>query len=265
LSRSSNTAPYTSRIQKAAAALPETKLLLASWDTAATTKDNLERFERENILGKASPTRAQDMVSRTFRQRYAADPDVLAALIVFAQSRFPNEAFDRILYFATARADPLLYHLVTQLLAERIRSYRQEITVEEVRVWLDRQVSAGKTDGNWSETTTLRVARSLLAALRDFGLLDGKAKKRITPVYLPTLAFAFIAFLLHREQPSGEGLLHNPEWRLFFLPFEAVERFFLEAHQERLLDYHAAGRVIRIDFPAKTPQEYARVLTQRAA
>ena len=77
-------------------------------------------------------------------------------------------------------------------------------------------------------------------------------------------AFAYIAFYLKQHQPSGAKLVELPDWKLFFLP-EGVERFLFEAHQHGLLEYHAAGTVTRLTFPAETLEEYANVLAQRVA
>jgi hypothetical protein len=103
-----------------------------------------------------------------------------------------------------------------------------------------------------------------MATLRDFGVLQGRVHKRLAPMYLPVEAFAYIAFFLHQGQPSGERLLNHPEWRLFFLSPQAVERFFVEAQQCHLLEYYAAGSVIRITFPAQSIEEYAHALVERA-
>jgi hypothetical protein len=99
--------------------------------------------------------------------------------------------------------------------------------------------------------------------LRDFGILQGAVNKRLAPIYLPVEAFAYLAFYLQQRQPSGERLLDDPEWQLFFLARHAVERFFLEAHQHHLLEYRAAGSIIRITFPSNSLEEYAYALTQR--
>jgi len=48
------------------------------------------------------------------------------------------------------------------------------------------------------------------------------------------------------------------------LPREGVERFLFEAHQHNLLEYHAAGSVTRLTFPAQTLEEYADVIAQTA-
>ena len=71
-------------------------------------------------------------------------------------------------------------------------------------------------------------------------------------------------FYLKQHQPSGAKLIDLPDWKLFFLPREGVERFLFEAHQNNLLEYHAAGTVTRLTFPADTLEEYAHVLAERA-
>jgi hypothetical protein len=43
---------------------------------------------------------------------------------------------------------------------------------------------------------------------------------------------------------------------------EGVERFLFEAHQRNLLEYHVAGSVTRLTFPAESLEEYTNVLAQ---
>jgi hypothetical protein len=128
---------------------------------------------------------------------------------------------------------------------------------------LREQMAGGRIQGGWSDDTTLHVAQHLLATLRDFGVLGGGTRKHIAPKYLPVSAFAFIALLRHRELRSGDLVVDDPDWRLFFLPRLGVERLFLEAHQEHLLEYYAAGRVVRITFPSESLEDYARILVAR--
>jgi hypothetical protein len=59
-------------------------------------------------------------------------------------------------------------------------------------------------------------------------------------------------------------VLEHPDWKLFFLNRESVERFFFEANQHGLLEYHAAGTVTRLTFPASTLEEYANVLAEKS-
>lgn len=253
---------YSSKIIKAGALLPDTKLLLETWDTDTDIDNNLERVREENLLGKSSRSRVEDVL-RVFRQRYLEDPEMLNALVALVKGGMPAESLDRVLYFQAVRSDPLLHDLVTEVLADWSTRSDREVRTWEVQNWVDEQVEAGNTERSWSFEVQRRVVQGLLATLRDFGILEGSVKKRIAYVYLPLDAFAFIVFQLVREGRSGERLLNDPEWRLFFLPQGGAERFFLEAHQEGLLEYYAAGRVVRIDFPVKDLEDYAGFLAQR--
>lgn len=253
---------YSSKIIKAGALLTDTKILLDCWNPSLSPRENLHRIHTENLFGKASRSRVEDILA-IFRQRYLYDPAVAPALSTLMHGGIGSQALDRILYFYAARSDPLLHDVVADLLAPLYRQGRIEITPGEIESFLRDHVRSGRTAGRWSEETVRRVARGLLATLRDFGVLTGSVRKLLAMPYLPTRAFACIAFVLNQELRSGERVLNSPEWRLFFLQLEVVERLFVEAHQEGLLQYHAAGRVIRLDFPASSLEDYARALTQR--
>ena len=255
--------PYSSKIIKAGALLPDTKTLLSHWDTMMTVEENLGRIRRENAFGKASRSRVEDILA-VFRQRYLAEEEVVKSLVALVQRRLPAASLDRILYFHAARSDRLLHDVVTDWLVPLQGRGVADIDVDEVRQLLSKWVAEGRTSGQWSEDTTRRVAQGLLSTLRDFGVLQGAVNKRIAPAYLPVAAFAYVMFHLKRHQPSGGRLVEHPDWRLFFLTREGVERFLFEAHQRGLLEYHAAGSVTRLSFPAPTPEEYAHVLADRA-
>ncbi len=252
---------YTSRIIKASALIADTKVLLAAWDPERSAAENLDRARRENIFGKASRSRVQDIL-KIFRQRYFDDTDVGTALVTLTQNSAPAQWIDPLLYFFSAQNDRTLRDLVVEVLYPRhLAGYTDlpvQVAVRAVRNW----VAEGKTTTPWNEGTIERVARGLMATLRDFGVLQGAVNKRLIPVYLPTPSFALIALWLQQRERSGQLVLQSDDWRLFFLPVEGVERFFVEAHQEHLLTYHAAGSVIRIEFPAASLTEYAHALLE---
>ena len=256
-------APYSSKIIKAGALLSDTKTLLSHWDTSCPVQANLDRIRRDNVFGKASRSRVEDILA-VFRQRYLVEDEVIKALVAFVRDRLPAIALERILFFHATKADPLLYDVVVEWLAPLQRQGTIDIDVGDVQRLLGTWVGEGKTRGEWSEETTCRVAQGLLSTLRDFGMLQGVVHKRIAPTYVPVTAFAYVMFYLKMHQPSGVRLVEHLDWRLFFLPREGVERFLFESHQRGFLEYHAAGSVTRLSFPAPTLEEYAHVLAQTA-
>ncbi|MFB1505468.1 MAG: BrxA family protein [Thiocapsa sp. C3-sup] len=254
--------PYSSRIIKAGALIADTRTLLAHWDLTASMEANIDRARRDNVFGKASRSRVEDILA-IFRQRYLMDDSITKALVTLVRGQFPAAALAKILYFHTARADPLIHDAVTEILIPMREQGLVDINMSSFQRSLTRWVDQGKTSGHWSEPTIVRISQGLVSALRDFGVLQGRVNKRIAPVFLAHEAFAYIVFYLKQHQPSGAKLLELADWKLFFLTRDDVERLLFEAHQRDLLEYHVAGSVSRLTFPASTLEEYAHVLAQR--
>ena len=261
--KSSKVQNYSSKILKSGAILSETKILLAGWDDSASIQDNFDRFRQRNILGKASRSRVEDIL-QVFRQRYLNEVQVTKTLITLIRAKHPADSLNQILYFYAARSDPLIHDFVTEVLWPRYKSGRQDILVKDAENWIRDKISKGSTAKPWSDNTIEKSAQGLMSTLRDFGVLQGLKNKRLIPAYLRVDAFCYIAYFLSRIQPSGKRLLESKEWQLFFLETEAVEHLFIEAHQLHLLDYHAAGSVVRIVFPSESIEEYVHVILERA-
>src|ERR1700733_2040562 len=255
-------APYTSKIIKAGALIGDTKTLLSHWDVEASVDENINRMQRDNVFGKASRSRVEDILA-IFRQRYLTEESVTKALVILIRRKFPSAALDRLLYFHSARADRLLHDAVTELFVPMQARGLVDINVQNFQHSLTKWVDEAKTTSPWSESTVAHAARGLLSALRDFGVLQGAVNKKIAPAHFPIESFAYVVFYLRQHQPSGAKLIELPDWKLFFLSREGVERFLFEAHQRDLLEYHVAGSVTRLTFPVQTLEEYANVLAQR--
>ncbi|MCX6915667.1 MAG: DUF1819 family protein, partial [Verrucomicrobia bacterium] len=227
-SSSATAAPlYTSRIIKASALIADTRLLLAEWEPARPVAENLDRLRRQNVFGKTSRSRIEDILV-IFRQRYFDDPDVGAALVTLAQGDEASGWLDPLLYFFATQNDCVLRDVVVDLLYPRQQAGFSDAPVDVVERQIREWVAEGKTTSRWGDATMERVAQGMMATLRDFGVLQGKMHKRIAPVYLPAPAFALIAHWLHRREGSGDRTLRSDDWKLFFLPVAGVERLFIE-------------------------------------
>jgi hypothetical protein len=253
---------YSSKIIKAGALIGDTKTLLSHWDVGASVEENISRAQRDNVFGKASRSRVEAILA-IFRQRYLKEESVTKALVTLVQNKFPPAALERLFYFHSARADRLLRDAVTEILVPMRARGLVDIKVQDFQRPLAKWVNEGKTTAHWSESTITRIAQGLLSALRDFGVLQGAVNKKIAPAYFPIESFAYVVFYLKQHQPSGAKLIELPDWKLFFLQRDGVERFLFEAHQRDLLEYHVAGSVTRLTFPAETLEEYASVLAKR--
>jgi hypothetical protein len=226
----------------------------------ASTDDLKEAAIRSNVLNKATRARAADILRRTFIPRFVEGP--IPNAWKFVRPLEDVEASAQIVrpiyYWISAKAEPMIADFSRQFLLPRLSTARAGVEQFEVLDWLNPKGS------RWSPTVSIKVASGLLAALRDFGILEGRSSKRLASLRLPIGSFAFLAFCLHKLGTLGRGLLFHPDWQLFLLHTSDVEDNFLEAHQRRLLEYHAAGSTVNLSFPCETLEEYARVVVDRS-
>jgi hypothetical protein len=252
---------YTSRLQKGGALLDDMRVLVRFWREGVEV---VEDVIQQNVLGKTSRARVRQTLARVFLPRFVHGKPAGGWKILrpLEDAAAPREIVAPVYYWLAARNEPLLYDFVCDFLAAHKARGDSLVSTEDVVGFISgRLQQAGR---RWSRTVTVKVARGLLAALRDFGILTGKMKKRIAPAYLPLESFVHIAFALGQEGASGERLLHHPDWRLFLLSPSDVEHLLLEAHRHRLLDYQAAGGIVRIEFPMRTIEETAHAIAARA-
>lgn len=254
---------YNSRLQKGGALLEDMRLLVRRWQNAETNGQQAI-IVAENVLGKHTRARAADTLRYAFLPRFVNGRPPQAWKIVRAleDRNLPVEVLRPVYYWITACNERLLYDFVHTELLHRSKHQVQSIKTDEVCNWIAAQlIPHGKL---WSPTVMAKVARGVLATLRDFGILEGTVKKRIAPLYLPVESFAYIAFALHQEGASGPHLVQHHDWLLFLFSPPMVEHMFLEADRHGLLRFQAAGKIVRIDFPAHDFEEMADVVAARA-
>lgn len=253
--------PYHSRLQKGGAALDDMRALVREWsDGRAASRGQ----DRHAALTKATRARAHDTLIRSFLPRFVAGdpPEAWRLIRPLEDADADLEILRPLYYWITARSDRLLYDYATLELRAIAKSGDRRIRQSETQSWIKKQLrSTGQP--TWSDSVTLRVSRGLLAALRDFGLLEGQVIKRIASFHLPVPAFCWIAFTLHTLGFTGSALVNHSDWKLFLLSPMHVENLFFQGHQHGYLEYHAAGAVFRVSFPASTHDDYAHVILAR--
>ncbi len=252
---------YSTRLQKGGALLDDMRQLLLVWNGRPACA---ERVLQQNRLASPSRARLRDVIRCTFIPRFvdSQPPNLWRPVSILERQGWRQEPLLPIHLYAAATAEPLLWEFTTEVMAAKYERGQVDISPAEVISFINQASDARFRRGRWSEEVTLRVARGVLAALRDLGLLSGARRKRLTPQYLPAQSFAFLAMVRYQLGVKGRSVLSDRCWRLFYLDDSGVERCFMEAHQQGLMQYHAAGSVIRIDFPVATLEEYAHVLSQ---
>lgn len=248
---------YRTRLQKGGALFDEMRQLVRTWSDAPA-KAQRDTGVLGNILNKDTRTRLADIYRRAFLPRFVDGPipDAWKLVRPLEDVQAPIHILRPVYYWITAKAEPLLADFLRDFILPRQALVRAGIGTEEVVSWLDEKGCP------WSKTVAVKVARGLLAALRDFGVLEGRAHKRLAGSVLSVPAFAYLALCLRRNGAVSHTLLAHRDWQLFLMRPSDVEHYFLLAHQDRLLEYQAAGSSVSINFPTDSLEEYANVVAQ---
>jgi hypothetical protein len=236
--------------------IPETFAVLQEWDPTATKKANLDRLRDENFIGVRSATWLRD-VAKVLNRRF--DPNNAdRALVVLAKASMPAAEWNPILLWHITRDEFLLRDFLINWLYAEFESGALRPRPEDVIGFLDTiGERGGLTEHGWSETTRHRVAAGLLKAAADFGLLSGHAVKEFASFHLPERSFLYVLHALAETTQSASRIVTSPDWHMFLMDADDVERELLRLHQYRKLSYESAGTLGQLTLPFPTALAYA--------
>jgi len=247
----------TSNIQKGGALLDDARRLVEVWDLNEDMAANLARITGENLLAKASRARSDDVLRRVLRPRLVdPGPHVMAAMKQLLPS---PRGFADAYYFEACRDERLLAAFAEGPLFGWWEQGRVAVPVEDVTSWLQELAARGETP-EWTSGIRTKVARGLLAALRDFGLLQGAGHKEFARASLSIAGFGYVAYRLHETGASSRAVLASTVWRWWLLDPARVTEMFHEAARNGLLRYSSAGSAVRVDWLQESLSDVVRAV-----
>lgn len=243
---------YSSNIQKGGALLDDCRRVVEVWEPELSPSENLERIARDNLLGKASGTRTEDVLRRIIGPRLVAPgPHVLPAL----KGLLPDShALREACYYETSRDDGLLATFAEGPLWSWWQDGRLGVAIEDVKVWLQTLAVNGAIQ-EWSDSVRTKVARGLLAALRDFGVLRGANRKEFSAPSMTPRGFAYVAWREHEQGASSRLIVEGPVWKRWLLERDQVLDMFGRTAHLGVLRLFQAGSAVRIDWSASSLAE----------
>ena len=242
---------YTIAICKGSALLEETKTLLRAWSATESPKQFSERVLREDLLGRMTAYRARDIVIRVFAKRYLRPSQAPAMLLKrLLERNHSRQLFSDLCFLYAARADDLIRDTVTQLYWPALTSGRLTLHPEYVVEFLRQAEREGKIPEPWSEKVKLKVARGLLKAMADFGLLveTGRGRRELVHFRPTDHALVFLAYDLHFSGSTDAGIVGHKDWALFGLTAKDVALVLDRLGGERWWLAQVAGSIVRISW-----------------
>jgi Putative inner membrane protein (DUF1819) len=247
---------YTANIQKGGAVLEDSRRLIEVWDLATPADDNLDRIASANLLGKTTRRRLDDVLMRILRPRLVEPgPQVIGAM---KQLLGHDRALTEALYFEASTDDPLLAAFAEGPLYDWYAAGRTGVGIDDVTNWLAGQAAKGRAP-EWSPTVRTKVSRGLLAALRDFGVLQGSVRKTFDSPRMTLAGFCYVAFRLHETGSSSRRIAESPAWKRWLLDSDHVADLFAQASRADVLSFGSVGSSVRIDWHVTRLEEAVRV------
>lgn len=242
--------------------LDETYEAFARWDLGASQDENLDRLRETNPVGASSANWLRD-VAFTLSRRFDTDSRD-RPLVVLAQRGCPRAVWSPLLLWHATRDEFLLRDFLQDWLFERHSEGALRLRADDLLPYLKELPSrpeAAMGTEQWSESTTKRVASALLRFAVDVGLLRGTQVREFVPFRLPDPSLLYLLHAVAEREPNARDLLDAPDWRLFLMTPDDVEREVLRLHQYRLLDYQVAGSLAQLALPASSLLDFARQMT----
>lgn len=255
---------YTIAVCKGSALLEETKALLRAWQPNESLNEFQQRVQREDILGRATAYRVKDIVRRVFARRLLR-PDSRPAihlkhLLTAGSSKLVS---DLLLLFA-ARNDDLLRDVIADFYWPAVHEGQLLITPNQVVAFLRQAEMDGLMAGKWSEQVRVKVARGLLRALADFGMLrEVKRGRRETVSYHPSdSALVYLAYNLHFSGLTDSAVVSHRDWRVFGLHESEVRSALDSLTPAGWWMIQAAGSVVRISWKCTSMEDVVDALAR---
>lgn len=101
-----------------------------------------------------------------------------------------------------------------------------------------------------TEASLNRLAQMILCSLRDFGLLEGKVKKRIVKPVISPPVVCHLLRILHDEGLAGEAIVTDSSWRMFMLTPEDVSHHLHILSQQGIIRFERTGTTTVLITPA---------------
>jgi hypothetical protein len=251
-------AAYTARAIKATGLIDETRVLLRAWRPGETSSDLRRRALDEGLLGRATASRTEDLVTEAFRHRFLSGPAPAAPhLRRLLEARGFGPWFVQLCLLYTARADVVLREAITVYAAQRRTNGRRFVDTPSFVLFLEEQEARGRMARPWSKTVKASVAQHVLRQMTDFGVAGPSRRgvRQITPFAPGNIAVAWLAYDLHFQGLTDSDVVGHDDWRLWSVEEPEVRARMAELAQPELWEFQAAGSVVRVTWSCSSMNE----------
>jgi len=217
---------------------------------ASTSIEEVKRAAADGRILAQRSRSTRERVWHALHHRYLSHHVkwVINDLITSGASAREEPEFLSVLHLHYALRDHLTYDFATGFIYNQFDAGRTAVSREDLLNFMDAADDQPQIR-TWTQQSRVKLAGSILSALRDFGALTGSQHKRITRPPLPLRTAEHILRLLRAEGVPDAEILENSTWRLFMLNEAEVAEVLRKIPIERRLRLEVSGRTVHLQVP----------------
>jgi hypothetical protein len=254
---------YTTQLQAGLGLLEETRQLLQIYQPGMSASQLYEAALASGRFPLVTARRLRNIVAECFAPRYMRDPCVATRLSSLVD-RFTVAELNQLLFIYTARANLVLADFVREVYWARYSAGRNDLQLEDARIFVADSVREGKTQKPWSEITIKRISSYLMGCCADYGLLTtiGRNQRSIAAYRILPKVAAYLAYDLKFSGLGDNQIVSSSDWDLFGLECTDVRDQLKRLSLQGLLIFQAASDVVHIGWTYKNMEELIDVIAQ---
>ena len=240
--------------------IDETYAAFQSWNLEQDKQSNLRRIKERNVLGAKSAHWLRDVAFVLSRRFDPARRD--RPLVELALAGCDRDVWKPILLFHITRDEFLVRDFLIRWLYSQFAHGTYRLQTDDVTNYLTSlsKKKGVEWSGQWTDSTTSRVASGLLRMATDFDLLTGTLHKEFASYHLPEQSFIYLLHAMADAEPNARRIIDAEDWHMFLMDTSDVERELLRLHQFRKIHYEVAGSLAQLKLPHRSSADYAREL-----
>jgi len=175
-----DTGPYSARNSSKGALIEEASRVFAALRLGQSVDEVRDQVLRGTLLTQRSREN-RERIWTSIQQRYLipTTPWLTAMLTDACESGSHSREFVSLLYLLYALRDRLTFDFVTNVLSAKGYQAKPVVSRNDVLDFLKQAAGHQPQIERWTESTRIKLAGSILTAIRDFGVLEGQQKKAL--------------------------------------------------------------------------------------
>jgi hypothetical protein len=242
---------YSTRYTKQGAIVQDSRRMLQKLSSGVTIGEL-----QEDVLGgvvipqKSRNTRRHIWSAFTYRFLTDSPRWVINDLIAAGRDQDSTKLLSlNYLYFCLR--DQFTFDFVTRVVWPNRATPNFVLSPHDVLSFLDIASETQQHIKRWSTSTRSKLASAVLSGLRDFNVLHGVQRKRVTIPDLPPSTAAHIVHLLISTGVKSNEVLDAPHWQLFLRSQDSMVELLRRDATSLGFKFGRAGDSIAFDTPAQ--------------